>query len=78
MFFPRYYTFETEGRTLGCASTLFVLMDLDERKIAPVSRLGEAMPEYDIPAPLPSPAICARWTARSRAMNTCPSTPIWI
>ena len=55
MFFPRYYTFETEGRTLGCASTLFVLMDLDERKIAPVSRLGEAMPEYDIPAPLPFP-----------------------
>ena len=55
MFFPRYYTFETEGRTLGCASALFVLMDLDERKIAPVSRLGEAMPEYDIPAPLPFP-----------------------
>lgn len=28
--------------------------------------------------PCPSPAICARWTARSRARNTCLSTPIWI
>ncbi|MCI6039607.1 MAG: thioesterase [Clostridiales bacterium] len=55
MFFPRYFTFEAEGKMLGCASTLFVLMDLSERKIAPATRLGKPMPEYDIPAPLPFP-----------------------
>ena len=55
MFFPRYFTFEAEGKTLGCASTLFVLMDLEERKIAPASRLGKPMPEFDILAPLPFP-----------------------
>ena len=55
MFFPRYFTFEAEGKTLGCASTLYVLMDLEERRIAPASRLDGPMPEYDIPAPLPFP-----------------------
>lgn len=55
MFFPRYHTFEADGRTLGCAASLFVLLDLETRKIALPSRLGEAMPDYNIPAPLPFP-----------------------
>ncbi len=55
MFFPRYYLFESEGRTLGRASTLYVLLDLETRKIALPSRLPNPLPLYDLPAPLPFP-----------------------
>lgn len=55
VFFPRYFVFEADGKTLGCASTLFVLMDLQARRIAPPSRLDVEMPAYDLPAPLPFP-----------------------
>ena len=64
MFFPRYFTFEAEGKTLGCASTLFVLMDLEERKIAPATRLESPCPNLTSRRRCPFPAICARWTAR--------------
>lgn len=55
MFFPRYFLFEADGKTIGRASTLFVLFDLETRKIALPSRLGRDMPVFDLPAPLPFP-----------------------
>ena len=43
---PRYFTFETEdGRSLGRASTLWMLLDLDKHTLAPVSRLGRDFPD---------------------------------
>lgn len=55
MFFPRNFMFEADGEVLGCASMLFVLLDLETRKIALPSRLTASLPVYDIPAPLPLP-----------------------
>ncbi len=55
MFFPRYYTFAVDGEVIGRAAMVYVLIDLETRKIALPARLGSALPEYDIPAPLPFP-----------------------
>ncbi|MEG0269439.1 MAG: thioesterase [Clostridia bacterium] len=55
MFFPRYCTFESEGKTVGRAVTMYVLLDLETRKIAAPSRLSGEIAGYDIPAPLPFP-----------------------
>ena len=54
-FFPRYFTFEADGREVGRASSLFVLLDLQTRKIALPSRLDGEVPAYDIPPALPFP-----------------------
>lgn len=54
-FFPRHYTLEVDGETIGCATALYVLMDIAERKMAHPSRLPGQLPEYDIPAPMPTP-----------------------
>lgn len=60
MFFPRHFVLEVDGRQVGCMSTVFVLMDLETRKIAAPSRLPKALPQYDIPAPLPFPGNVGR------------------
>ena len=54
-FFPRHYTFEVDGREIGRSTTLYMLMDMEQRKMALPSRLPGQLPEYDIPAPLPTP-----------------------
>lgn len=54
-FFPRHYAFEINGRRLGCATALYVLMDLESRRIAPPARLPGTVPDCQIPAPLPLP-----------------------
>lgn len=58
-FFPRHYRFEMNGETIGCATTLYVLMDIRERKMADSSRLPGQLPQYDIPAPMPTPGAVA-------------------
>ncbi len=58
-FFPRHYTLEMDGETIGCATALYVLMDIAERKMAHPSRLPGQLPEYDIPAPMPTPGAIA-------------------
>ena len=58
-FFPRHYTLEVDGETIGCATALYVLMDIAERKMAHPSRLPGQLPEYDIPAPMPTPGAIA-------------------
>ena len=58
-FFPRHYTFEVDGREIGRSTTLYVLMDIAERKMAHPSRLPGQLPEYDISAPLPTPGAIA-------------------
>lgn len=54
-FFPRHYTFEVDGREIGRSTTLYVLMDIAQRKMALPNRLPGQLPAYDIPAPLPTP-----------------------
>ncbi len=58
-FFPRYYTFFVDGKQIGCATALYVLMDIEQRKMADPARLPGQLPEYDIPAPMPAPGVIA-------------------
>ncbi len=58
-FFPRHYTFFVDGREIGRSTTLYVLMDIHDRKMAAPARLPGQLPEYDIPAPLPTPGAIA-------------------
>lgn len=55
MFFPRNFVFEVNGQEVGRAMELFVLMDMETRKIALPSRLPNGLPLYDIPDALPLP-----------------------
>lgn len=62
-FFPRHYTFEVNGREIGRSTTLYVLMDIEQRKMAHPDRLPGQLPEYDIPAPLPTPGAIPQLAA---------------
>lgn len=53
--FPRHYTFEKQGKIIGRATTMYVLLDLETRKVAPASRLSVPMTYCELPAPLPMP-----------------------
>lgn len=58
-FFPRHYTFALDGRQIGCATALYVVLDIQQRKMADPARLPGQLPEYDIPAPMPAPGVIA-------------------
>ncbi len=56
-FFPRYYTFRDQaGNPLGCASTLWVLMDFVERKMVPPGDVAATIPDNsDLTPPMGMP-----------------------
>ena len=54
--FPRYFLFETEsGEPLGYAGTIWVLMDLTERRMVPPAALGMTIATASRKAPLRMP-----------------------
>lgn len=54
--YPRHFLFESEsGEQLGCASTIWVLLDLAERKMAPPAALKTEIATGDLPAPMRMP-----------------------
>lgn len=57
-FFPRYYVFrDGDGNSLGCAATLWVLLDLDSRRMLPPASLNRILPDNaDLPVPIGLPA----------------------
>lgn len=58
--FPRYFLFETEsGESLGYAGTIWVLMDLNERKMVSPSALNTEIAAGSMKAPLRMPAKAA-------------------
>ncbi len=67
--YPRHFLFETEsGERLGYASSLWVLMDLNERKMVNPSLLDIELEPGDLSAPirmpakpLPVPEDCPAW-----------------
>lgn len=71
-FFPRQFTFEADGRVLGRATSIYVLMDLNTRKIAPASRLPVEVPVASAPAVLPFPANIADVDAETRSVAYTP------
>ena len=55
--FPRYFIFENEsGEQLGYAGTIWVLMDLTERKMVPPAALDAPIPTASCKPPLRMPA----------------------
>ena len=57
MGFPRHFTFETQdGELLGVATSLWMLVDKDTRKMLPPKATDVVLPDNsDIPDPLPLP-----------------------
>ena len=54
--YPRYFLFETEaGEPLGYAGTIWVLLNLTERKMVAPAELGVDIAVGDLPAPLRMP-----------------------
>lgn len=54
--YPRHFLFESEsGEQLGCASTIWVLLDLTERKMVAPAALNVAIATGDLPAPMRMP-----------------------
>ena len=56
-FFPRYYRFLNEkGEELGCGVTLWVLLNIDDRKMAPPGEVAALLPaNADQPLPMGLP-----------------------
>lgn len=54
-FFPRHYTFSKDGKEFARATALYVLLDIESRKIASPSRLTVPIPVCQLPPPLPMP-----------------------
>ncbi len=57
-FFPRYFIFRNEqGEELGCAASLWVLLDLETRKMAPPDKIVHLIPDNrDLSAPMGMPS----------------------
>lgn len=57
-FFPRYYFFRDEGgQVLGCAATLWALLDIASRRMLPPGEVAKVLPDNsDLPVPIGLPA----------------------
>lgn len=75
MFFPRNFVFEVNGEEVGRAVELFVLMDMETRKIALPGRLPAGLPVYDLPDALPLPGNLKTLDTPASAQ---PYTPVYM
>jgi acyl-ACP thioesterase len=73
-FFPRYFIFRNElGDKLGCASSLWVLLDLATRKMAPPDRIVPLIPDNsDLIAPMGLPSAIAEVEGEERHFTRTP------
>jgi len=67
-FFPRYFVLERpDGRKLGSAAQLWLLLDVSARSVIPPAKAGIAFPDTArLPAPLPAPDRVMRVEAGRR------------
>ena len=71
--FPRYFVFENEsGEQLGYAATIWVLMDLAERKMVAPAALPSPIPTSDKKPPLRLPGKAASLTGEGAAREYLP------
>ena len=71
--YPRHFIFETEsGERLGYASTIWVLLDLNERKMVAPSALNVPIATGDMQAPLRMPGKAASITGEAEARSYLP------
>ena len=75
-FFPRYFIFRDEqGQEIGRAGSLWVLLDVNTRKMAKPDICSALMPDNsDLLAPLGLPATVAEV---SGTLETCTHTPVY-
>ena len=73
-FFPRHYTFALDGEEIGRATALYVLLDIETRKIATPARLTVPIPVCPRPAPLPMPG---NLTALEAPVRSASYTPVY-
>jgi acyl-ACP thioesterase len=74
-FFPRFFIFRNEqGDELGSASSLWVLLDLETRKMAPPDRVVHLIPDNsDLTAPMGLPSAAAEVEGEERLFNRVPA-----
>ena len=71
--FPRYFIFESEsGEHLGYAATIWVLMDLTERKMVAPSALPSPIPTSDRKPPLRLPGKAANLAGEGESRDYLP------
>jgi len=71
--FPRYFIFENEsGEQLGYAATIWVLMDLNERKMVTPAALPSPIPTSDRKPPLRMPGKAANLTGEGKMRDYLP------
>ena len=58
VFFPRYFIFrDSEGKQIGCAGSMWVVLDITTRKMANAAEIVASMPDNsDLNAPMGMPA----------------------
>lgn len=74
-FFPRYFILrDGQGGQIGCASTLWVLLDFAARKMAPPDPILHLIPDNsDLTAPMGLPAAVAEAGGEERVFTRQPS-----
>ena len=74
-FFPRYLFFRDEqGDTLGYAATLWVLLDIENRRMVPPGSVAGLIPDNsDLPVPMGLPAPVDLVPGVERVMNRVPA-----
>jgi len=74
-FFPRYYVFRDEaGKQIGCASTLWVLLNLKERRMAAPGDVVKTIPDNsDLTPPLGLPAAVDLVDSEETVTNRMPA-----
>jgi acyl-ACP thioesterase len=74
-FFPRYFILRDEaGRQIGCASTLWVLLDFAARKMAPPDPIVHLIPDNsDLTAPMGLPSAVIDAGGEERVFTRLPA-----
>jgi len=73
-FFPRYYTFtDAQGRMIGKAGTLWLLMDIHTRQTIPAGEIAALLPDNsDLAAPMALPATVGQLQGDETVMEYTP------
>ena len=68
VFFPRYFIFrDSEGKQIGCAGSMWVVLDITTRKMANAAEIVASMPDNnDLNAPMGMPATVEEIAAENQ------------
>lgn len=74
VFFPRYFIFRDEqGRQIGCAGSLWVVLDITTRKMANAAEIAPLLPDNrDLTAPMGMPATVEEIAADAQEASRIP------